>query len=182
MKCPCGSTNPDCLSYSVPPEDPKLTQSCLEFTRTQGLTSSIGVYEQINTLSSFIDGTQVYGHSQEISDELRTFNNGQLKNSSDGYLPLSETDFACSAQANSPCFVAGESRTSENLALTSVHTLFMREHNRIANNLANINPIWSDEVHYLIFKHLLYKVLQMHDVSEKFILDFHIAHRDQRKK
>ena len=41
--------------------------------------------------------------------------------------------------------MAGEFRTSENLGLTSMHTLFNREHNRIADLLAKINPKWNDD-------------------------------------
>jgi peroxidase len=63
-------------------------------------------------------------------------------------LPLDEDDFTCSTNFDLQCFIAGETRASENLALTGVHTTFMREHNRIANRLAAINPLWSDETLY----------------------------------
>ena len=36
-------------------------------------------------------------------------------------------------------------RVNENLGLTIVHTLFMREHNRVARKLSNINKHWSDD-------------------------------------
>ena len=36
-------------------------------------------------------------------------------------------------------------RVNENLGLTIVHTLFMREHNRIARHLAQLNSQWSDD-------------------------------------
>ena len=35
--------------------------------------------EQINTVSSFIDGTSIYGPSKSVADKLRTFENGSLK-------------------------------------------------------------------------------------------------------
>ena len=64
------------------------------------------------------------------------------------------------------CFIAGDNtgRTSENLGLASMHTLFMREHNRIANNLANLNPSWSDhrlfhtsrKILIAIYQHIIY--------------------------
>ena len=39
----------------------------------------------------------------------------------------------------------GDARTNENIALTSLHTLLLREHNRLARALAKLNPHWSGE-------------------------------------
>ena len=39
------------------------------------------------------------------------------------------------------CFLAGDTRCSENVNLATVHTIFMREHNRIARELKTINPL-----------------------------------------
>ena len=62
------------------------------------------------------------------------------------YLPLSEE--SCSSSGTNKCFLAGEYRTSENLGLVSLHTLFNREHNRIAKELAKIKPSWTDDELY----------------------------------
>lgn len=40
----------------------------------------------------------------------------------------------------------GEIRVNEQLILTCMHTLWAREHNRIATQLAQINPHWDDEI------------------------------------
>lgn len=43
---------------------------------------------------------------------------------------------------------AGDARATENLGLTAIHTLFLREHNRIAGELKTLNPHWKGETLY----------------------------------
>ena len=42
-------------------------------------------------------------------------------------------------------FMAGDVRARENPGLSSLHTIFVREHNRIAAYIAANLPQWSDE-------------------------------------
>ncbi len=100
---------------------------------------------------------------------MRTFSSGLLK-TSDGitsskvgvtnrtYLPLSSD--TCSSSNTTRCFFAGEHRTSENLGLVSVQTLFNREHNRIASILSVNNPTWSDEYIYQETRRIVIAILQ----------------------
>ncbi|KYN03598.1 Peroxidasin [Cyphomyrmex costatus] len=46
------------------------------------------------------------------------------------------------------CFAAGDARANENLHLTTMHLLWARQHNRIADELAKVNPVWNDEILY----------------------------------
>ena len=46
------------------------------------------------------------------------------------------------------CYFAGDFRVNEQINLVVIHTLFMREHNRIATQFRRNNPNWSDEKLY----------------------------------
>nr|XP_055048103.1 eosinophil peroxidase [Misgurnus anguillicaudatus] len=46
------------------------------------------------------------------------------------------------------CFQAGDSRVNEHLGMIALHTLFLREHNRLAEELHKINPHWSPDTLY----------------------------------
>lgn len=43
------------------------------------------------------------------------------------------------------CFESGDTRANENLHLTSMHLLWARHHNYVAESLQKINPRWNDE-------------------------------------
>jgi len=54
----------------------------------------------------------------------------------------------------------GDSRTNQILGLTSLHVLFLRQHNLIAANLATINPQWGDEILYEETRRIVIAILQ----------------------
>lgn len=101
-------------------------------------TDSTNPRQQINEITAWIDGSMIYGSDKAAADSLRTFSRGQLKTSADNLLPVD-------ANGN---FVAGDSRANENIELSSMQALFVREHNRIAAKLARDNPTWTDEQIY----------------------------------
>ncbi|MGF1601065.1 MAG: peroxidase family protein [Thermosynechococcaceae cyanobacterium] len=93
--------------------------------------------QQVNEITSFIDGSMVYGSDQARADALRTDDNtGRLKTSAGDLLPYNEGGFGNAGGSDSTQFLAGDVRANEQIGLTSVHTLFVREHNRIADGIA----------------------------------------------
>jgi hypothetical protein len=110
--------------------------------------------QQINTVSSYIDAWAVYGGTADREEWLREgpydgnlANNGpHLLTTADGYLPRvtarGDASTAPTMALMGPLMgqpdlavVAGDVRANENIALTAVQTLFVREHNRIVDAL-----------------------------------------------
>lgn len=117
--------------------------------------------QQTNAITSFVDASLVYGHTAEAESSLRDLSglNGKLATNrrfQDGrgrpYLPfVASVPSACQQEPQGErveCFSAGDSRVSEGLPLTALHTLWLREHNRIAEVLKRINPHWNPETIY----------------------------------
>ncbi len=111
-----------------------------------------------NEITAFIDGSAVYGSDVHRMQWLRTFSGGRLKTSSGNLLPFNTTtgEYGAPIDPNAPemamplpfvqkWFVAGDIRANENPFLTAMHTMFVREHNRLCNELAQANPGWTDE-------------------------------------
>ena len=128
----------------------------MPFTRDAAAPgTAVGVpREQVNTVSSYIDGWAVYGGTPERLEWLRVgpvdgrmANNGaSLLLTRTGYLPRAtmrgNARTAPFMKIDGPlrlrpqdAAVAGDVRANENMALTAVHTLFAREHNRIVREL-----------------------------------------------
>uniref|UniRef100_A0A914UMF8 Peroxidase n=1 Tax=Plectus sambesii TaxID=2011161 RepID=A0A914UMF8_9BILA len=151
-KCPdCSTTaNPLCLPIIIPANDPHFPPSrgCMNFVRSSNGRLSLGRREQISIISAYIDASQVYGSDDCVASSLRAEDDGLLKTSDDGkMLPKSPDNGFCRSDSID-CFLAGDIRVNENIALTSVQTLWLLEHNRIATELKGINPSWDDETLY----------------------------------
>jgi hypothetical protein len=135
-----------------------------EFTNTLGVipfvrskaapgTGVTNPRQQVNTVSSYIEASNVYGDTDVRLDWLREGsvdgnpdNNGARLLMPANYLPTRAARGNPSAAPTmaidgrllatpNRAKVAGDVRANENIALTSIHTLFAREHNRIVSVL-----------------------------------------------
>ena len=113
------------------------------------LTDPDSPREQLNLQSSYIDASNVYGASDERARTLRRNDGtGRLRTGPGNLLPYN-THGLHNAPDNSPrYYLAGDIRANEQVLLIAMHTLWVREHNRIAHQLWVNNPEWTDEQIY----------------------------------
>ena len=108
--------------------------------------------QQTNSISAYIDGSQVYGSDATRAAALREFAGGRMRTSAGNLLPFNTTGLAnandAHVVADNQLFLAGDVRANENPELLALQTLFVREHNRIAAEAAAKNPTWTDEQLY----------------------------------
>ncbi len=124
-------------------------------------TSTGNPRQQVNAVTSFLDLSQVYGSSVVIADALRTHSGGLMKTSPGNMLPYDNSAYFTATQlaainmandshmvATASLFVTGDVRGNENVELTALQTLFVRNHNKIATALRTEHPGWTDEQLY----------------------------------
>ena len=146
-----GGERPD-FAVKVPKGDPHFDpmgggKAIVPVARSLGRYES-GRREQYNNTSGWIDASMVYGSDPERAKALRSFEGGLLRESQPGFLPYNKEGLDNEDPFRGDparLFLAGDRRANENLALTSLQTLFMREHNRLAGELAKKYPDASDE-------------------------------------
>lgn len=130
--------------------------------------------QQINQLSAYLDGSMIYGSDMARDQWLRGPNGTLLL--PDGYLPkvtargdasTAPTMDLMGQLAGNPsdAIVAGDKRANENIALTALQTLFVREHNRIVAKISYLNDpelefqiarkIVGAEIEYITYRQFL---------------------------
>ncbi|CAH0405563.1 unnamed protein product [Chilo suppressalis] len=152
--------HPECFPVRLDAEDPfyqEYNVTCMEFVRSAPCpTCYFGPREQMNQATAFLDGSTVYGYTEERATSLRLQANGRLRMLRDGMRELlppasDPTDPCNTAQMNAMgryCFETGDDRANENLHLTTMHLIWARQHNRVTAELLTLNPTWKDEILY----------------------------------
>uniref|UniRef100_A0AC34R0Q7 Thyroid peroxidase n=1 Tax=Panagrolaimus sp. JU765 TaxID=591449 RepID=A0AC34R0Q7_9BILA len=206
----CENVDP-CFNIPLPLNDPKrrehrhMKYPCIEFERSAAICGSgetspifqqVTHREQVNIITAFIDGSNVYGSTEVDALDLRDLfsDHGLLRfdivsSSQKPYMPF-EKDSGMDCRRNRSvanpirCFLAGDFRANEQLGLTAMHTLWFREHNRIASKLLEMNADWDGEriyqetrkiiggmMQHITFKHWLPLILGQ-DGYERWIGEY----------
>ena len=132
-----------------------------------------------NAVTSFVDGSNIYGSEEYTAAWIREYFDGKLKISDEGLLPFNTKDgtFNSPLEEAAPhmenpvgiakkLFVAGDVRANENPLLLAFHTLFAREHNRQCETLKDIHPDWNDEQLYQKARKITSGILQQITFNE----------------
>lgn len=104
--------------------------------------------QQLNQITAFVDASNVYGSDEVRAAALRSFENGKLKVSENNLLPFNEEGLPNAGGTGANLFLAGDIRANEQVALAAMHTLFVREHNRVAEQILAKEPELDDETIY----------------------------------
>lgn len=118
--------------------------------------------QQLNEITHWIDGSNVYGSDDERARALRVLGgNGKLKTSVGGLLPFNEDGRPNAGGAAPTLFLAGDVRANEQVGLTAMHTLFVREHNRRADVIRGDSPDMSGDLVYEFARQYVGALLQV---------------------
>lgn len=160
--CDTFQLHPFCLPIKVPRDDPWLSPlnvQCLEFLRSAPAQRSdciLSWREQTNQVTSFLDGSTVYSSNARNSDNSRIFRDGLLLFGRG----VPREDVCLRGALANQCIRPGDSRSGEQPGLLAMHTVWVGEHNRIASELVEINPHWSDEKLYQESRRIIGAMIQ----------------------
>jgi peroxidase len=147
--------NPNCFPILVPPNDPVIKGTCMNLVRTVSdrcryCKSKCDPIEQLSDVTAYLDLSVVYGNSKNELRKIRAFKKGHMivehrhKQDFPPHHPKAKTECDLNDEEG-VCYLMGDKRANQSPGLTSHHIIFLREHNRLANELAKINPHWDDE-------------------------------------
>ncbi|EDV91128.1 GH17282 [Drosophila grimshawi] len=140
---------------------------CLNLVRLSLVPSAdcqLSYGKQRSKVTHFLDASPVYGSNEEAARDLRTFHGGRLRMFNDfgrDLLPLTSDKSACgSDEPGKSCFKSGDGRTNQIISLITLQIVFAREHNRICDVLAKLNPTATDEWLYQEARRIVIAELQ----------------------
>lgn len=109
----------------------------MSFLRSHVISNNpykVEVGEQVNTVTSYLDQSNVYGSDIKTMKKIRSFNGGRLRTNLKNILPL-----------ENGTYFSGDDRVNQTPFIAIWHSLFVRNHNNLADKLAIINRHWDEE-------------------------------------
>jgi len=158
-----------CAPIRIPDNDPlwgPKGRTCFNFRRSTAAFAipncQSTVLDQTNALTAWLDASNVYGSTEkelkyvrEERSPLLRIKTGGTSRGGRSLLPACievassrEEVTGCTevcSQRSRDCLAAGEQRVNEQPALATMHTIWLREHNRLVTALEDINPSWDTE-------------------------------------
>lgn len=111
--------------------------------------------EQLNQVTSWIDGSFIYSTSEPWINTMRSFQNGTLLTDATGKMPVRNSmrvplfnnpvPQVMRMLSSERLFLLGDPRTNQNPAILTISILFFRWHNIVAARVQHQHPDWSDE-------------------------------------
>ncbi|KAH8383461.1 hypothetical protein KR009_008852 [Drosophila setifemur] len=148
--------NPRCDNIALPRGGPiayHTGRSCLPFARSVSEAEALcprseAPYpEKLTVSTAYLDLSSVYGNTKEQNQRVRLFKGGLLRTSyinGQHWLPVSQNlEGECGTK--SECYSLPDRRNHFSPTIAALQTLLVREHNRLAENLALLNSDHNDE-------------------------------------
>ena len=153
-----GANPPESVPIEIPIGDPWFDPSA---TGAETMAFNRSIYnpetgysvdnprQQLNEITGWIDASNVYGSNTDRAMALRTNDGTGMLTTSDGdLLPFNTHGLPNAGGSSDTLFLAGDVRANEQVGLTAMHTLFVREHNRLSRGIAERHPDWSGDQIY----------------------------------
>ncbi|XP_037041550.1 peroxidase-like [Bradysia coprophila] len=159
-----------CHAIDYPENDPFLKVAsencnnigCMNYIRSQATFSNdcnLDSLQAVNQVSHYLDLSPVYGNTEEIASELRTFKYGLLKNNKNKVLPETCDD------PTIDCYLTGDFRGTAMYFLGILQSMYHRFHNVVAPQLNTLYPKWDDERLYQETRRIVIACYQNHAID-----------------
>lgn len=123
--------------------------------------------QQLNQITHFIDASNVYGSDDVRAAAIRTNDGtGRLLVSAGDLLPFNTPGLPNAGGTDPTLFLAGDVRANEQVGLAAMHTLFVREHNRLAAEIAANDPLLTGEEIYQEARRIVGALMQVITYNE----------------
>ncbi|XP_056003153.1 chorion peroxidase-like isoform X2 [Ostrea edulis] len=198
--CGVHRSDPNCIMpLKLRENDPffsRFGRTCLNFARSEpspDLNCNFKVRQTITEYTQYIDGSSFYGSDEESYPDLREFEGGRLRtqdhpNGEGKLMPTAdEPEDGCREPNGFKCFLSGDGRVNQQATLTGQHTIWLREHNRIAKILEASFASWDDEKIFqearrivgAMFQHITYTEYLPLILGKKIMERFDIKPKDK---